>query len=87
MTKNGLPLEQFELPERIDTGIEIRSLDGVVPEFECREAAKFSGYTYSEWRTIHYMERAAAIAFFRLHYKIEAFNSKAIENRMNSRRR
>lgn len=80
--KNGLPIDQYELPDRIDTGIEISvMLLGTVPEYEAREASRFSGYTFSEWQSIHYMERACAVAYYRLHYKIEAFTQKAIEVR------
>lgn len=86
MTKDGLPIKLFELPERIDTGIESGALEGVVADYDAREAARFSGYSWNEWLKIHYMERAQAVAYYRLHYRIEAFVQKATEAKYNQRR-
>lgn len=84
--KDGNPIMEMQLPQTIDAGITIESADGFVPEYEAREAAKYSGYTYKEWKEIHYMERAQAVAHYRLHYRVEAFVSRATESYHNRKR-
>lgn len=61
----------------------------MVPEYEEREAARFSGYTWTEWETSTHLEHVHAIAYYRAHIMIEnhvqhAVN-KAIERKQRQR--
>lgn len=53
-------------------GLTFDTSDGLVPEYECREAAVFAGYTRLQWEEIDWQERAAVIAHYRVHNLVEA---------------
>lgn len=61
---------------------------GLVPEYEEREAAITSGYTWAAWQELPLIERAAGVAFARLKALIEANVSDAIRvhSELESRR-
>lgn len=48
------------------------SLPGVVPDYECMEACKFGGYSWSTWFELDNYFRASCVAHYRMHNLIEA---------------
>lgn len=74
------------------TGIQIIGLvEGVVAEFEEREAAIFSGYTWKEWQEFDLLDpvgrwsRASGVAHYRLHSLIEQHVEDAISEDIDRR--
>lgn len=53
-------------------GLTFETDDGLVPDYECREAAIFAGYTQPQWVNLEWYERAAVIAHYRVHNLVEA---------------
>lgn len=72
-------LMSYQLPEKVDTGIYIDHVDGVVPEYECREAAIFGHYNWMQWSRLRWRERASCVAHYKLHIAIEAHVNNAYE--------
>lgn len=72
--KNGTQITETHLPKQLDIGIDIRStVPGVVPTYECMEACKFGGYTWSQWLdTLDYDTRVEVLAHYRMHNLIES---------------
>jgi len=65
----------------IETGITLDGELGVVPEYEERETVRFYSISMNEWYELHPMERAKCVAHYRLHYIVEAFTQKAIQDK------
>lgn len=66
----------------IDYGVEI---EGLVPLYVEREAARFTLYNWSEWIDLDPMERAACVAHYRLHDMIEMHIQDAISREVKKR--
>ena len=63
----------------VQTGIRHRmTIPGIVPEIDERDAARFSGYTWSEWDALPYDERAGAVAYHRVSRLIEMHVNEAV---------
>ena len=58
------------------------SLPGLVPEFEEREAAVFCHFNWSEWRLLHWWERARNVAHFRLHNLVNLHKNDAVARKI-----
>lgn len=60
----------------------------LVPEYDEREAARFNGYTWKEWLEFDILDaygrynRAAGIAYHRVHQMIEAHKDDALNQEM-----
>lgn len=71
------------MPRTLDSGIEVGGgLPGYVPEYECREACVYAVATWYDW--LHVMDgldRAAAVAHYRVHLMIDAHINDAAEQR------
>lgn len=72
-----MPILKVTIRQKIDPGIRQESLLGMVSEYECREVAKKSLYTWTQWLDLDTSERAACIAHNRLGLAIEAHVSEA----------
>ncbi len=59
----------------------------MVPEVEEREAAKFCGYNWREWRDLPRQERVIGFAHFRVHRLIEMNQQDARDKDSNRRMR
>jgi hypothetical protein len=81
--RHGERITEVPLRKQVATGIQvIAPVEGVVPEFEEREASLFCGYTWREWLLLSRPERAAGIAHFRGHHLLEAHSNDAITAHM-----
>lgn len=64
---------------------------GLVPEFEEREAAIMSGYTWQEWQQLPSREKASGVAFLRMRNMISLHSNdasqRAAERKKKPRRR
>lgn len=49
--------------------------EGEVAEFECMEAAVFEGIPWPDFQAIHWSERAKLVAHYRLHERIQSWQS------------
>lgn len=79
MTRHETPILEYPLARRVNTGISIQAMPGVVPEYEEREAAVFAHYNWSDWCSLDWTERANAVAHYRLHSLIESHVNEAVE--------
>lgn len=79
MSRHGIPIEEYPIRRTLDSGIEMYSEFGLVPEFEEREACVFSNYTWKEWLSNEWQERAQAVAHYRLHHIIDSHVQQAAE--------
>ena len=64
---------------RIDYGVEI---EGLVPLYIEREAARFALYNWSSWIDLDAMERAACVAHYRLNAMVNMHTEDAIARAM-----
>lgn len=63
----------------MQTGVHYSALiPGLVPEIEERDAARFGGDTWAEWRKLPYDERVTGIAYYRLSRLIEMHKEEAV---------
>ncbi len=60
-------------------------LEGLVPEMEEREASVFAQYTWQDWLTLTWRERADAIAHYRLHHLIDLHRNDAVSSELRRR--
>jgi hypothetical protein len=60
------------------------SIPGTIPEYTEREAARFNGYTWSEWGALTHGERVHGVAF---HHVSVLVNLHAEERSMANARR
>lgn len=58
--------------------------DGMVPEYEAREATIYCNYNWLQFIELHPWERAKSIAQYREHHRIEANMSDAAESASNA---
>lgn len=77
--RQGIPLHEFRLPQKVNAGIVIAADSGEVPEYEAREAMVYCNYNMIEWMQVAPAERAKAVAQYRAHSLIEANVSHAID--------
>jgi hypothetical protein len=71
----------------MDSGISVESeIPGLVPEYECREAAHFVGVPWRGWLKLEGEERASAVAHYRMHLLIDAHVADASEKDADRRR-
>ena len=84
MSRAGQPIKSHPLREAIDTQIRYESL---VPEiaslYEEREAAVFARYNWTEWRSLDWRDRSAAMAHYRTHRLIELHQNDVIAREMD----
>lgn len=79
MHRHGEPIDDYPLGKQLTTGIEIKSNNGFVPEYEEREAAVFSLIPWVNWENLNWYDRAAAVAHYRMHNIIDAHINDAAE--------
>lgn len=70
------------------TGISLEPpVEGLVGEFEEREAARFGLVAWRQWVRLPYRERVAGVAHYRLFHLIEAHSADAIDQELKTRTR
>jgi hypothetical protein len=75
-----MPLRDYPLDRKYDPQIAYNgTLADEIPEYECREAARFALYNWTEWQDLSVYERAAVIAHYRESNRMEANLSDASE--------
>lgn len=83
-----MQLRDYQIPRKYDSGIVIHGDPGMVPEYECREAAIYCNYNYSVFLELESVERAKSVALYREHHRVEANMNHAAEvsskNRSNN---
>lgn len=85
MERHGEAIIGYQL-KLIDTGITYqRTLPGLVPEIEERDAARFGGYTWKGWTRLARQERIDGLAYARICRQIELHGQDA-QNREAERR-
>lgn len=87
MTRAGVAIHKLELKRKVNSEIAIESFAGLVPEFECREAAVFGHYNWTQWLRLTDYEKAAVVAHYRTHLTIDAHISDAAERASKRARR
>lgn len=91
VSRNGVPIWRYDLRRPVNTGISIDPLtEDIVPEFECREAARYCNYTAVQfWNELEREERAACVAQYRISRLVEMHAQDAVNTKMEteSRRR
>ena len=87
MERYGEAITAYPL-RRLDTGITIRrGFGGLVPEVEEREAARFNGYSWKEWRDLPHEEKVDSVAYMRVKRQIEAHEEDARAKEMKRKAR
>lgn len=65
---------------QIATGIEVTApVAGAVPEYDQREAARFSLFSWTEYLALPRKEQINVIAYHRAHKLVEAHSHAAVE--------
>jgi hypothetical protein len=85
--RHGEPIDDVPVRQTVNTGIAIQSNNGFVPEYEEREAAVFALIPWSEWDSLSWYERAAAVAHYRMHQTIETHVNDAVESERRRKER
>lgn len=77
----GVPLRDYLLAKKFDAGIEVhRTVQGAVPEFECREAAVYVHVSWRAWtEEMDGYERSCAVAHYRSQLALRAHVEDAAE--------
>lgn len=71
--RHNQPLLSYPLSNKVNSGISQQSTQGLVTEYECREACIFGNYNWTTWLdSLTEEERAKTVAHYRLHASIEA---------------
>lgn len=84
MTRNGEPIWRYAISKPVQTGIGIEPLmDGLVPEFECREAAVYCHYRPNEFEQLPAGERAMCVAQYRLSRLVDLHSQDAVQSKMD----
>lgn len=65
----------------IDYGVEI---EGLIPVYMEREAARFALYNWSDWIELDPMERAACVAHYRISKMVDMHVEDAIGRKMKA---
>ena len=60
---------------------------GMVPEYECREAAVYAQTPWLEWTEMPAAERAASVAHYRMHLMIDSHINDAQEKESDRKSR
>ena len=87
VTRKGIPLREYTLRRKIDVGLAYPGENGMVPEYELREACVYCNYTWTDWLTLTTDERAMCVAQYRTHLLIEAHVNDAQNQHSESERR
>lgn len=78
MKKKGKPIQKVEFKYRIDTGIEVEDLPGMVPKYYEMEACNAEGYVfYGNWQTLTSVQRAEVVAHHYLKFYMEGHREEA----------
>jgi len=85
--RNGVPIREHFLKQKVNSGITVDSLPGIVSEYESREACTFCNYNYMQWLELDSIERAFCVAQYRIHNLIEAHVSDAADKESERRGR
>lgn len=73
---------------QIPTGITVTGpVAGVVPEYDLREAARFSLYNWTEFCALPRREQINVIAYYRANKLVEAHSHAAVEAAASARAR
>ena len=62
-------------------------IPGLVPEVEERDAARFNGDTWSDWRELPYDGRVTGVAYYRLSRLVDMHREEAVSSEMKRRTR
>jgi len=84
--REGEPITEYPLKHSLNTGISYHpEMPGIVAEIEEREAARFSGYTWSEWKKLPRLDRVDNLAYFRLRRTMDHHQQEAAEQETERR--
>ena len=82
MERHGEPITAYPL-RTIDTGITYGSVfPELIPEIEEREAARFNGYSWSQWQGLVRGEKVSGVAYCRIRRAIDMNRDDAQEKYM-----
>ena len=88
MTRHGEPILELLPSQTVQTGVRYSALvPGMVPEVEERDAARFNGDTWAEWRKLSYDERVTGVAYYRLSRIIEMHKEDAVATEVKRKSR
>jgi hypothetical protein len=54
----------------------------MVSELEERDAARFNGYTWHDWRELFYADRADGVAYYRISRLIDMHREDAVASKV-----
>ena len=74
--------------QTVQTGVRYSAiLPGLIPEIEERDAARFGGYTWQQWRELPLVERVDGVAYYRMTRIVEIHKEDAVSTDMKLRAR
>lgn len=84
MYRHGALIWLHDVGKPVDTGIEFCSdLDGLVSDFEAREAAVYCHYTPRQFEGLAHEDRARTVAQYRLHRLVELHSDDAVNRKVD----
>ncbi len=88
VTRHGEPILDLLPSQIVQTGVRYNALiPGLVPEIEERDAARFNGSPWFDWRKQPYDERVTGVAYYRLSRIVEMHREEAVSTEMKRRTR
>lgn len=79
MTRNGLPIQEISLKSKLDTGIEIEDVPGMVPRFYEMSACNDANYRfYGDWQELSKEQREDIVAHFILRHIIDGHKDEVV---------
>lgn len=84
MTRDGKPIWRVNISKPVPTGIDIEPLmEGLVPEYESREAAVYCHYRPNEYAELPHYERALCVAQYRISKLMALHSQDAVNSKMD----
>lgn len=81
--RNGTRITELTQPsDEGAAGITVEYYAGLVPEWEEREAARFSGIAWNVYHAMEYDDKCGVVAYYKMHGIIESHTFQAQRSQM-----
>lgn len=83
MTRHGRPIQNIQLKYKLDTGIEIKEVPGIVPSFYEIKACNAANYEYyGSWQELEDWQKAKLIGHYFLDNLINGAKDDTVQDKI-----
>jgi hypothetical protein len=88
ITRNGEPIQEIELKARLNAGIDIEGIPGLIPRFHEKEACDLANYQFfNSWRELEPEEREEIVAHYIARNLVESHKDDALNQKIERDRK